>query len=251
MSKQVNTTEFFRRRFDRLNAYYGAKGIAPQLSMLRIEEDLVNGQGVYNFNIKKEPISGAESNLKRNDLFVCLAIGLATRVDDGAKPNVSVPDFSPRLATVTTSGSAVTIVTPGFETDDVRALYNGSMFIQTGNIVNFADLPTSLFLRQQSDDFTLSASDHAVRSKKFNLEDDLKTMAEELVFAGTQEHTIKVSFPTYAAANYAAQQAKDANGDVITNNKSKLIFLALGYRVVGGTAEQYRQDENNPYAGMI
>ena len=251
MSLNVSNIEFRRRRFERPNSYYGAKGLAPQLSLLRIEQPLVNGKGVYEFNLKKENLNGCENNLKRNDLFICLSIGLATRIEDPAKPDITVPDFSPVLADFTTSGSAVTVNLPGFATKDIRALYNGSIYISTGNTVNFEDLPTALFLKQQSDDLTISTSDKAIRNKAFDFENDLQTMAEEVVFAGTQDHKIRVSFPTYASADYSPVQDKDSNGVVTSAYQSKLIFLALGYRVVNGTNQEYKDDPNNPYAACI
>lgn len=247
----VANIQFLRSRFERPNSYYGDKGLAPQLSTLRIEEDLVNGKGVYEFDLKKQILSGCEKNLKRNDLFITCSIGIATRIEDEDKPNILVPNFSPQIADTTTSGSAVTVNVPGFATNDIYALYNGSVFIQTGNIVNFSDLPTALFLKQQSDDTTIIPTGKAIRNKQFNFENDLRTMAEEIVFAGTQDHTIKVSFPTYASADYSAAQAKDANGDVISHYKTKICLLVLGYRIVNGTNEQYRDDKDNPYAPFI
>ena len=247
----VANIEFLRRRFEKPNNYYGKQGLAPQLSLLRIEEDLVNGKGVYEFDLKKNILSGCEKNLKRNDLFITCSIGLATRIEDEDKPNVLVPNFSPQIADTTASGSAVTVNVPGFNTNDILALYNGSMYISTGNIVNFSDLPTSLFLKQQSDDTTIIPTGKAIRNKVFSFENDLRTMAEEIVFAGTQDHTIKVSFPTYASSDYSAAQAKDANGDVISHYKTKICLLVLGYRIVNGTNEQYRNDEANPYAPFI
>lgn len=251
MSLNVANIEFMRRRFEKPNSYYGPKGLAPQLSLLRIEQPLVNGKGLYEFNLKKEILNGSESNLRRNDLFICISIGLATRIEDAFKPDITVPDFSPVMADFTTSGSAVTVNVPGFATKDIFALYNGSVYISTGNTVNFEDLPTALFLKQQSDDVTISSSDKAIRNKVFDFENDLRSMAEEVVFAGTQDHKIRVTFPTYAAADYSPVQAKDANGDVTSNYQSKLIFLALGYRVVNGTNDDYKKDEKNPYAGCI
>lgn len=247
----VANIEFLRRRFEKPNAYYGKQGLAPQLSLLRIEEDLVNGKGVYEFDLKKNILSGCEKNLKRNDLFITCSIGIATRIEDEDHPNVLVPNFSPQIADTTTSGSAVTVNVPGFETKDILALYNGSVYIGTGNIVNFSDLPTSLFLKQQSDDVTIVSSGKEIRNKNFNFESDLRTMAEEIVFAGTQDHTIKVSFPTYASANYSAAQAKNSSGDITSHYKTKICLLVLGYRIVNGTNEQYRNDTENPYSPFI
>lgn len=248
----VANIEFLRRRFEKPNSYYGPEGTAPQLSLLRIEEDLINGRGQYQFDLKKKiaPTS-CEIGLKRNDLFITCSIGLATRIEDEDKPNIYVPNFSPQLADTTTSGSAVTVNVPGFQTDDIMALYNGSMYIGTGNIVNFEDLPTALFLKQQSDDTTIIPTGKAIRNKVFNFENDLRTMAEEIVFAGTQDHKIVVNFPTYAGADYSAAQAKDANGDVISNYKTKIVLLVLGYRIVNGTSDKAANDPNNPYAAFI
>lgn len=247
----VADIKFLRTRFERPNNYYGQQGLAPQLSLLRIEEDLVNGKGVYEFDLKKQILSGVESNLKRNDLFITCSMGIATRIEDEDRPNVLVPNFSPQIADTTASGSAVTVNVPGFQTDDILALYNGSVFIQTGNIVNFSDLPTALFLKQQSDDTTIIPTGKAIRNKVFIFENDLRTMAEEIVIAGTQDHTIKVSFPTYSGSDYSAAQAKDANGDVISHYKTKICLFILGYRIVNGTSQKYKDDKNNPYADFI
>jgi hypothetical protein len=63
--------EFLRKRFDKLNGYYGKKGIAPQLSYLRIEENLENGKGSYQFNLKKENLNRLVENGSEN-VTTCL-----------------------------------------------------------------------------------------------------------------------------------------------------------------------------------
>ena len=240
--KNYANIEFLRKRFDKVNSYYGAKGLAPQLSLLRIEENLVDGKGVYDFNIKKENLSGVESNLKRNDLFVTISLAIATRIEVEAQPNVNVPNFSPLIGQTHDSSGTTVVDLAGFSTDDILALYNGSLQINTGTTVNFADLPTALFLRQQSDDVsTIFGTSVEVRNKKFNFVDDMQVMAEEVIFAGTQDHKIQLSFPTYANANYSATDGATA----------KVVFMALGWRVVGGTSETYKNDSANPYKGCI
>ena len=248
----VANIEFLRRRFEKPNSYYGPAGKAPQLSLIRIEEDLINGRGQYQFDLKKKIApNSCEVGLKRNDLFITCAMGIATRIEDEDHPNIYVPNFSPQMADTTTSGSAVTVNVPGFQTNDIMALYNGKIYIGTGNIVNFEDLPTSLFLHQQSDDTTIIPTGKAIRNKTFNFENELRTMAEEIVLAGTQDHKIEVTFPTYAGADYSAAQAKDANGDVISKFKTKIVLLILGYRIVDGTSNKAQDDPNNPYAPFI
>lgn len=219
--KNIVNIEFARKRFDKVKSYYAPKGLAPQLSQLRIETDIVDGQGSYEFDLKKENLSVVENGLKRNDLFVCLGIGVFLRIANPQKPGTAP------LMTHTIVGTADG--SEGFKTADIEALYNGSLYISTGTTVNIQDMPTMLFksVKEVEDEF--------------NFEDDIKMMAEEIIFAGTQDHRVKVNFPTFANADYSAK----AEGGV-----PKLVFVALGYRVVGGTLEKYRE-QANPYNDAI
>lgn len=213
----VVNLDFARKRFEKINGYYGQKGLAPQLSIIRIEENLVDGQGDYTFQLNKEILNGCEKNLKRNDLFVCLAIGVALRIEDSAKPN--------------SSELINTVNTTLFATEDLKALYNGSLYVATGTSVNFEAMPTLLFKRNDS--------------LLHNAEDAAQTLAPELILAGTQDHVVKVSFPTFASANFAPKQN---SGSTLS---SKIVFYAIGYRVVGGTSDTYKNDPANPYAKAI
>lgn len=247
MATFITDITFERARFEKINRFYGSVGLTPQLSLLRIEEDLINGQGNYVFDLKKENLSPVERNLKRNDLFVTLAIGVATRIENVDKPNISVPMFAPHKAIVDSTSGDDIVVVPGFKTDDINALYGGKLYISTGTTVNFADLPTALFLKNKGVD------DMNLKINHFDFQDDLKPMAEEIIFSGTQDHKVEVSFPTFAQSDYTAQQDVDNSGqDPVegTNYKSKIVFFALGYRVVGGTLPSYRV-EANPYKDCI
>lgn len=212
--KNIANIEFLRGRFDKVLKYYGPKGLAPQLSQIRIEEKLVNGKSNYSFNIKKENLDQCEHNLKRNDLFVVLGIGVFLRSEVVAKPGIAPLETYPGA---------------GFTTKDIEALYNGSLYISTGTTVNIEDMPTALFRVVPE------------AATEFNFENSLKTMAEEIVFAGTQDHQVKVSFPNYAASDFSGAEGVE----------NRLVFVAYGYRVVGGTNEQYRNDPANPYKGCL
>lgn len=256
MSKQIATVDFIRKRYEKLNAYYGAKGLAAQPSVIRIETPFVNGKGVYEFNIKKEILGPSENGLKRNDLFSTVAIGLATIVEDLDKPGTGLLDFSPRIGVGVDNSGSISLLSPGFATEDVKALYNGTLYVATANTVNITDMPTAVFLRQQSDDVTKTSTGGAafapneIRSKKFNFEDDLVTLAPELVFAGTQDHVIKVSFPTFGTANYEALQAT-TSGTPTTNWQARLALVIYGFRVIGGTSQTYKDDKDNPFRFCI
>lgn len=239
--------EFLRRRFEKINSFYGAQGLTPQLSMIRIEEDLINGQGSYAFDLKKENLSPVEKNLKRNDLFVVCSMAVATRLeidkpnDDNtlkARPNTTLPSFN--LYDVMGSANR-SHFDPYFKTDDIKALYNGSLYISSGTTVNFQDIPLSLF-KNNEDSYTDLYSTG-------NIEDKMRVMAEEIIFSGTQDHTIKINFPTFAQSDYSSQIA--AGGDMpVQPTTSKVVFMALGFRVIGGTQNIYKV-AGNPYSDCI
>ena len=237
--------EFLRKRFDKLNGYYGKKGIAPQLSYLRIEENLENGKGSYQFNLKKENLNRlVENGLKRNDLFATIGIGVFLRVENSVKPGVNqLLSYAPI--------ANKDICKVGFNKDDINALYNGQLYISTGTTVNLQDTPVSLFRKigQAQSGELCAAATSAGKQDQFDFEQIVKKLPEELVFAGTQDHTIKVEFPTFSGADYTSQA--DYSGTAATAGVSKIVFVAYGWRVIGSTAEQYRNDEANPYRTCI
>lgn len=231
--------DFDRRRFDKILSYYRNQGLAPELSVIRIDQELVNGQGVYNFDLKKENLSVSEKNLKRNDLFVCLGIGLFLSVQDSTKPGTEQ-----LMAFAQKEDTAAGI--PGFTTSDIQALYNGTLHITTGTTVNIDAMPCSLFQRVPRTqpelvyDGSAGMISNGVQSS-FDMNEAIQQMATEIIFAGTQDHKVVVNFPTFAASDYSTSAA---------NSTTKISFVAIGYRVIGGTNEQYKVPAN-PYADAI
>lgn len=220
-----------REVFDKLNGYYGAQGLNPEFSQIRIETELVNGKGVYDINIKKENLTVTEQGLRRNDLFVATSIGFYFSFENPLKEGVeSLLSYAKVGAEA--DEDAGTPAIEGFATNDIQAFYNGRLYLQTGTIVNLEDLPLSLFEHR---------SQYQGAEPEFDLNKYQLSLAEKFVFAGTQDHTLRVSFPSYASSNYAS-----ADGSSL----SKLVFLALGYKVAGGTGEKFRV-ESNPFYAMI
>ncbi len=218
MNNTVNI-EFLRKRYDKLFEFYNQQGLPPAISQIRIEHELINGRGSYTFNLKKENTGLTEQNMKRNDLLVVLGLSVFLSIEDPAKPGKE------KLL------SYVPVGDNGFKTDDIEALYNGKFYFATGTTVNIEDMPTMLFKRVK----TTQVSD--TQQGEFSLMDDIHMMAETLAIAGTQDHTVTVTFPSFATANYAANDE---------TKKTKLVFIALAYKVPGGTSEQFRIDPANP-----
>ena len=234
--------EFQRARFDKINNYYGKKcGLPPSFSQIRIEETLINGQGVYDINLKKEILKAWEKNMKRNDLFVVTHLGVFLAIHQNAKPGVET-----LLPYAFSGGGDVEL--PSFDTLDINALYNGSLKMETGNVVNLDDFPLAVFKKVPQKQPSIIALDDGEGSTvgnlaqpAFDLLELCHPMAEEITLAGTQDHKITISFPTFPTSNYGSG----------AGNESKLVFIALGYKVTGGTGEKYKNDAANPYAGAI
>lgn len=265
MSLNVAPIEFWRKRFEKASAYYTQQGIAPQKSFLRIEENLINGSGVYQFNLRKENLSPVERNLRRNDLFIVCQMGVYLRIEDNNKAGVLPPLFYAKqgLADITPADTSThvgliqSLTETGFATSDIDALYNGSLFVQTGTTVNFEAMPCALFKKESAGIVGKNANYAKAVNNGFNLEDQLFSMSEELILAGTQDHKLQVSFPHFAGANYQALQdgheTSDTDHTFVANSdyQSKIGFMAVGYLIPGGTDDMYRQDPMNPYRKAI
>jgi hypothetical protein len=233
--------DFNRKRFERAVNYYGAKGISPENAMIRIESAMATGQTKFTFDIKKEGITGAEQNLKRNDLFVVTHLAVLTALQttgkEGQAPLMSYPLIE---------GAAIPAGVAAFTTRDIEGIYNGGLSVKTGQVVNFEHLPLIYMKRVPCvqpavvDVAGVAASNQQMPA--FSLLDVAYPMTEELVFAGTQDHKIEINAPFASTASFATATA---------NTSAKLVFVALGYKIPGATNEEYRTDDKNPYFGRL
>lgn len=251
---------FNRDRVKALFDYYGGKGISPEQSMIRIEKAFVAGQGKYDFNIKKETPTGAEQAINRNDLFLVTHLLVAHMIEVDAKPGQA-----PLLSYGLQSGDHLPAHVSGYTTSDIDALYNGSLLIKTGQVVNVSALPLINFRKvpqtqPQQLPYIASATDSNAAAgtpiaiantvdyvsngimPEFDLSDLALQMTERIVFAGTQDHKVEISFPCAAAATFASATA---------NTTPKLVFMAFGYKVPGGTSETFKNDAANPFKDVI
>lgn len=257
----ITPIEFARRRFVELNDFYGKQGIPPQTSFLRIEEKLVGGKGNYQFNLQKENLSEVERGLDRNDLFVVLGASVYLRIEDKDREGVLPPHFFTKKGRVTktpasTDPAVYTLDEYGFLTNDIEAMYNGNLLIQTGTVVNFQAIPTSLFKKQSAGIVGTQANYLKDVNNAFDLQDSLYVLPERLTLAGTQNHKIQLSFPSFNGSDYSAAQA--GNGTTTTDDtiiptthyESRVGLYMLGYLVPGGTDDRFRI-EGNPFSDAI
>lgn len=231
--KSTRNIQFNRERFDKGNRYYGKQGIAAQTAQLRIEVPTVKGKGVYDFDLKKEVKRISEKTLKRNDLFIVRAIGLALMVEDPAMPG-HAPLYS---YPVIKGAAALAGGLKGLATatgHHAFAMYNGAISLKTGQQVNYSAFPTAEFLTIPE----VQASDTAL--PQFNQADILVELPEEIALAGTQDHRIQLEFPANANTDLSAEDGAD----------SFIVLIFEGWLYEGATNDKYKTSDN-PYRSVI
>lgn len=231
MSKQ--NIFFDRERFEKVQAWCNANGVVPQISKLRVSQQLVNGQGLYRFDIKKEQANTliGEVGLDRNDLFIPFAIGAMLQIDGkeatGKTPLLSYP--------VKASAAA-----DGFMTDDIEALYNGTMTIIMDQTEVNASFPMELFKHvPQTQPCVLLDSSNAAKSTglvaEYDIQDVLVPLAPAYYFQGTVDTKLSVTFNGNGSDFSVASAATPTTADA---TKAARIVLYMSGVLVKGAAEK-------------
>ena len=121
---------FNRERFEKGNNFYKKFKINAQSSQIRIEAELENGKGSYEFEIKKALANArkTEKVLRNTDLFVATSIGVALMIE-----NTAFVGHSPILTYPLLKSLAIPAGYYGFTTTHAEAIYNGALSMRTVN----------------------------------------------------------------------------------------------------------------------
>lgn len=236
-----------RKRFDQGAAYYGAQGITPQRTKLRAVAQLQTGKDLLNFGVSRDKSIGhvLELLLDKGDLFVATAIGMALVIEkdgeSGQAPFMSYPVLD---------GLHLPEGLKGFENANAFALYNGKLTLRTGSSVNYSRITTDefLFVPEVQPSAVLKAADGVVVSNgvypAFNIENVLVQMEEAIVFAGTKNQPLELSFPF----------KNDATFGVPAGYKAYAVLLFDGFIYEGGAVETMKVEKGglkNPYKDLF
>ena len=226
--------QFNRERFEKGLSFYSGKGIAPQQAQLRVVVPFTPGIGNYKFDLKKDPSLShvIEHLLKRNDLFVARALGLALMVENNAAKGTA-----PLYSYPVVASAALPTGYKGLTDSNANAVYNGILTMKTGQTVNYSRFPTNKFLNVPETQPCLLwngiAAISAGIAPQFNLENVLEELPEVVVFAGTKEQPITLEFP---ACNIAGEAGTTAFA----------VLIVEGWLYEGGTTEDCHSSAN-PY----
>ena len=231
-----------RERFVTLNQEYSSYSsgkVYPEPSKLRIEAQIVDGVGRYQFDIKKTNIlNSREVSLDRNDVFVPNFMGLFLALQSNTNPADEILMSFPAINDgVNPSGYA-----KGFQSQSIEALYNGKLVWLVDNGVLLNSYPTERFKKvpQTQKAFVLDSQDAAKAESietEWNILDACDVIIPKITIAGTRDHNITVNF--------------DANGltfPVTSGYTPYLVFFLDGYLIKGG-CEYY--DGRNPNARAV
>ena len=220
---------FERQRVDRMRRSYSSRGINPQTSHLTYLAPLIDGQGVYEFQINRDRTATShviERYLQRNDMLIQNGMTVCLYIEPNNKPGHGVFLSFPQTGTPLAGYGA-------FTTADIEALYNGSVNVQTGNVTNFRDIPMHLFRKVPKGinaDFPVPMDWNETRY----------LFAEEMKYIGTRTQVVRVSFATVPTASFA----------VTTGFKAYLALVIDGWLLEGGTTLE-NLTEGNEFAPAL
>ncbi len=236
---------FNRERFLKGNRYYAEKGISAQTSQLRIEVPLVNGKGTYDLDISKEIKKASEKTLKRNDLFVVRAIGLGLMAEDKDKLG-----HAPLMSYPMLKSNALPKGVAGFNKADANVVYNGFISVKTGQHTNFSHFPTSSFktVPETQPVAIVNGDGEEISAQlvpQFKMDDILFELPEEVKFAGTQDHKIRLELPANSETDYSVSDTDDKE------YVPHVVLIFEGWLYEGATGQEYKDDKTNPYCDAI
>ncbi|MFM2292645.1 MAG: hypothetical protein RIS29_2458 [Bacteroidota bacterium] len=221
---------FARSRYDKGAKFYATHNINPQPAQLRVAVPFLANIGSYRFDVTKDQslALAVEQLLRRNDLFVARAIGLALMVEPTAAPGTA-PLYSYPVVT----GELATGL-KGLTNTNAYAMYQGVLGMKTGTTTIFSKFPTNRFLHVPRTQPGLSyTGDAASVHPEFDLANILEELPEEFIFAGTKAQPITLDFPPCTIEGEA-------------NTKAFAVLILDGWLYEGGAAENLHTNEKSP-----
>lgn len=225
MSKQ--NIFFDRERFEKVQQWCKSHGVVPQISKLRVSEKLVNGQGNYRFDIKKEHANTlvGEVGLDRNDLFIPFSLGLLLNIDaveaTGKTPLMSYPVLASENA-------------DGFLKSDIEGLYNGILTILFDQTEINASFPLELFKHVPQTQPQAGAI-----VPEYDIQDILVPLAPAYYIQGTYDSKIAINFNGNGSDFSIASKATPTEVDA---TKCARVVLYMNGVLVKGAAEMAKSD---------
>lgn len=228
-----------RDRYIAVNNKAMSIGKFAEPSKIRIEMDLKNGVGNYQFNIKKTDINNQrEVSLDRNDVFVVSRWGVFPVVQSTTNPGTEVLASFPLI----NDGVNPSVHPVGFTNAHIEALYNGTLSWSVDNTVMLSSYPMESFRKvpEQQGAFVLNADESAVNEGikvQWDIENATDYVIPCITIPGTRDHRITVNF-----------DAAGLSFPTTAEHKGVLVLYMEGFLVKSGC--EYKNGQN-PFQAAV
>ena len=238
--------KIIKERQDKIMAQIAKSGLAgkvfPEMSLIRLHQEMKDGTSVYTFNIKDPNVDHIVTHsLDRNDVFIPNLWAIRQVLKNTVTGEIRAFTFTPQY-----DGTNPSIHTVGFATADADAMWNGTVqWILDNNVamsaypmVNFKKVPETQGL------FVLDSNDAPVQEGiqiEHNINDDLELLYSKYQICGTRDHKITLAFD--AANKSFGLESQLSGDDAKANWKPYVELIMLGFLVKGG-CEQPQQGSN-------
>lgn len=208
----VGVLSYERSIYENLVKQYGEKK-SIQFSNLRIEKELTNSNGTYEFNLRDlNTLQANERGLSTNDLFVATRIGMFLIREDSDRLGVAILQSYPNVIAFP-DGS-------GFTLADMETIYNGGLEIKTNVTVNAEFIPGYMFRT-----VPVSQETSTIKHSQFDINDMTYQLPTLYKFFGNKTVNIRYNFPSLSSMQIAA---------VASGYKHKLVFMPFGFLIKDG-----------------
>lgn len=195
MDKYLIIKDRFQKVINQIANSGLAKTVFPEMSKIRLQLPLQSGKGQYVFNIKDPNVDHITTfSLDRNDVFIPNNWAIRLVLKNNTTGALNAYSFAPINDGTTPSAYAA-----GFTTDEIDALWNGSVQWILDNNVAMSAYPMEKFHKvpETQPFFVLDSNDAPVQEGvqlQKNLDADLELLIAKYQIAGTRDHKITVSF---------------------------------------------------------
>lgn len=240
----MNNSLFYnKKRFDICKKWCADHGIVPQVSKLRVGVPLENGKGRYDFDIQNaKPQYPGEVVLNRNDVFIPFGMGILLSFDNiitEANGNVTAAPTgkSPLFSYAPKAGVENKY---GFLTDDIEALYNGTLSQYVDQTLLQQSFPAELFkhvpgnvpahiIDQEGDEVSLGIQ------AEYNFESALHSVVPNIIYQGDMDIRTIVEF-NGTGSDFRVASADDPAA-ALTNVGAYLNFVMYGILIKNAAQE--------------
>lgn len=220
---------FDQNRFNAVKKWCLENGIVPQISKLKITKQLLDGVGLYEFDLKsRQLLMPGDVALFDNDVFIPMAMGVLLSFDS-TTPTGKAPLFSyaPKAGAQNPYG---------FMKSDIEGLYNGVLKQTADQTVIMQSFPMEVFKHIGASvpgliQGTAATVANGVQGE-YDIEDMLHPVVPNIIYQGLMDIKTTIEFAATGSDFSVAAAATPSSED--SNMAAYISLLMTGVLVKNG-----------------